>query len=294
MKLAAVVVLYNPEELGIENIKNNIETYRKYCEHIYLVDNSECPHENFIFNATYIFNGNKGGLGGGQNRGVEKAAEDGYQWVMTMDQDSAFKSYSSFLSYKNEAEKIAGLNGDAVSFGPLIQNINKKEYVFKKIRRNVLSPLKKKILGVHYVSAAPRTEEKCRVIASGNIISVEAWRKVCGFDESLFISEVDYDLCYKFVRSGFKIFRLNSHVLIQRAGEKVRFHILPKFLNQYTDTRFYYAVRNAFIMKKRYPEYKKFYARYLKLLFWDYCINSAHFAKYIGIWKNAKKAALEI
>lgn len=213
---------------------------------------------------------------------------------MTMDQDSAFESSSSFLSYKNEAEKIAGLNGDAVSFGPLIQNINKKESVFKKIRKNVLSPLNKKILGVHYIFAAPRIEEKCRVIASGNIISVEAWKKVCGFDENLFISEVDYDLCYKFVQLGFKILRLNSHVLIQRAGERVNFHILPKFLNQYTDTRFYYAVRNAFIMKKRYPEYEKFYAKYLKFLYWDYCINSIHFAKYIEIWKSAKSASLEI
>lgn len=294
MKLAAVIVLYNPEELGIENIKNNIETYRKYCEHIYLVDNSKCQHENFIFEATYIFNGNKGGLGGGQNRGIEKAAEDGYQWVMTMDQDSAFESSCSFLSYKNDVAKIADLNANVASFGSLIQNINKNESVFKKIRKNVLSPLKKKILGAHYISAAPRIEEKCRVIASGNIISVEAWKKVCGFDESLFISEVDYDLCYKFVQSRFKILRLNDHVLVQRAGEKVHFHIFPKFLNQYTDTRFYYAARNAFIMKKRYTEYKKFYARYLTLLYWDYCINSIHFTKYIGIWKSAKSASFEI
>ena len=76
MKLAAVVIWYNPLEIGEEKIIQNILSYSSYCENIYIVDNSSDLHEELakkIPNSIYISNKNVGGIAGGQNRGCEKA-----------------------------------------------------------------------------------------------------------------------------------------------------------------------------------------------------------------------------
>ena len=60
MKLAAVVVLYEPEKIGIEKIFSNLESYCSYCEKIYLVDNSAKEHDfnnkNFNLKLRYLVN----------------------------------------------------------------------------------------------------------------------------------------------------------------------------------------------------------------------------------------------
>lgn len=45
MKLAAVVVLYEPEEIGLEKVISNIKSYSPCCEKLYIVDNSQKTHE---------------------------------------------------------------------------------------------------------------------------------------------------------------------------------------------------------------------------------------------------------
>ena len=44
-----------------------------------------------------------------------------------------------------------------------------------------------------------------RVIASGNIINLQAWNKVGRFDNSLFIDEVDHDFCHRLTQEKYKI-----------------------------------------------------------------------------------------
>ena len=63
VKIDGVVVLYNPED----EILNNIEKYRPFLEHLYVVDNSTKINEELVKkvqqfkNVKYIsLNGNKG------------------------------------------------------------------------------------------------------------------------------------------------------------------------------------------------------------------------------------------
>lgn len=75
MKLAAVVIWFNPLEIGEEKIIQNILSYSSYCEKIYIVDNSADLHEELskkIPNSIYISNKNVGGIAGGQNRGLNE------------------------------------------------------------------------------------------------------------------------------------------------------------------------------------------------------------------------------
>lgn len=295
MKLAAVVVLYEPEKIGIEKIFSNLESYCSYCEKIYLVDNSAKEHDfnNKNFNLVYIFNQNKGGIAGAQNKGCEQAMKDGFEWVMTMDQDSYFDK-KEIKNYINLVEQFIKKDESASSFAPHILAVNKRVFWTKQIRFKILSPLKRKILGKRYCpNKVKEIEQKERVIASGNIINLMSWKMVKGFDEYLFISEVDYDFCYKLRKINKKIIMFNTVYLKQYFGETQPFTLLKKYHPKYSDIRLYYTFRNAFIEKKRFPEYKSFYNNLIKEFYWDNCINSIHFIKNRRIFKKAKKDYLQ-
>lgn len=295
MKLAAVVVLYEPEEIGLEKVINNINSYTPYCEKLYIVDNSQKMHEEITDSfkcCAYILNKNEGGLAGGQNKGCLMAMKDGYEWCMTMDQDSCFEKeqiekYLSFVSSFIEKDR------EAVSFSPHIINTNKRIFWTKQIRFKILSPLKKMVLGKKYKPRVlPDIEETVRVIASANIINLKEWDNAGRFDETLFIDEVDYDLCYRFIRNKKKIIAFNTVHLRQVCGETQPFTLLVKYHPLYSKTRLYYAFRNAFIERSRFPEHKAFYDNLIKEFYWDNCINSLSLLKNRKIYKKAYNDAL--
>lgn len=126
--LAAVVIWYKPETIGIEKILENINSYGPQVGKIYIVDNS--PQENHEYfsrlsNSVYIYNNNKGGIAGATNLGVKQAQEDGFNWIMTVDQDSMFAS-GEFEKYLSLVEEYSRQDKTAVSFGPHINNLNEK------------------------------------------------------------------------------------------------------------------------------------------------------------------------
>ena len=232
-------------------------------------------------------NANRGGIGGGDNAGIQAAVKDGYEHFITMDQDSSFLSPEHFRLYKNNVETLMQNDPRIVSCGPLIHNKNSRLSPLAALKSKVLSPLKKRLLGKRYAPSSLEYESKDKLIRSGNIVSAEAW-KTCGkFDETLIVSEVDYDFCYHLVKCGYKLVRLNRHELIQYAGEKRTFSLFPKFLNRYTDTRYYFNIRNAYIMQRRYPGHAEYYKDYLRKLYADFCINTIHPIKHRAIWKKA-------
>ncbi len=93
----------------MDTVKTNIQSYASYSDIIYVVDNS--PEETMsnreiastIEKCVYIYNGNKGGIAGAQNKACQQAIKDGYEWLMTMDQDAIFEAESpSYLLNKTK------------------------------------------------------------------------------------------------------------------------------------------------------------------------------------------------
>ncbi len=296
MNIAAIIVLFEPESIGLEKIISNIKSYSGYCSKIYIVDNSSNSHEQItetIDNCIYISNKNEGGIAGGQNKGCKQASDDGFEWVLTMDQDSCFdkEQIQNYIFCANEYLKK---DKTAVLFGPRIKNLNETIFWTKQIRFKILSPLKRKILGKKWTpKSTPDIEEKDRLISSGNILNLHAWKSVSGFDEFLFIDQVDYDLCHKLKRNGNKIIQFNRIYLNHRNGEKQKFTLLIKHQASYSTFRLYHIFRNTFIEIYRFPEHKKFLKKVIKEYFWDNCINSIHCFRNIKIYKKAKRDFLE-
>src|SRR5258706_2194817 len=154
--IAAVVVLYYP---GEEEVSRNIKSYLPFVNLLVVVDNTDSePGKNIGDNLMsldksirYISNKKNEGIGYALNKAASIALQEGYSWLLTMDQDSFFdadqpEKYFSFfqnnLADKKDIAVIAplhspgNLNNDPNSYseaiavitsGSLIQLVNWKE-----------------------------------------------------------------------------------------------------------------------------------------------------------------------
>ena len=234
MKLAAVVVFYNPSNKNIKNIDNYLDVIDK----LYVVDNTE-DDEIRIKNSTkieYIKLGDNKGIAYALNAGAKKAIEDKYEYLLTLDQDSKMTKeiIEKMLEFlKNTKEKNIGL------ISPY-QDIDSKE----------------DIINGDY-------EDMIEVMTSGNIINLNVYKKIGGFKDWLFIDCVDTDYCMNLHKNGYKVLRLNNIIMKHELGNLVVHKLFGKEYPCYNHNpiRRYYIVRNNLyinsIYKDIYPEYCK-------------------------------------
>jgi rhamnosyltransferase len=99
-------------------------------------------------------------------------------------------------------------------------------------------------------------------MTSGNLLSVAAWEAMGGFDEGLFIDQVDHDLCLRMHRGGFEVLRCRDAHLHHRLGTTVK-HRFPvtNYATHHSSLRRYYITRNRLEMVRRFgkefPEFRK-------------------------------------
>ncbi|MBO5125265.1 MAG: glycosyltransferase [Spirochaetaceae bacterium] len=275
MKLCAVVVWYNPSLL--ENGRDavaNIQSYAGMMDCVFIVDNSSSNNSLLakqISNARYIANLENAGIAKALNQGCQLAIDEGFEWCMTMDQDSYWNPEQLALFIHKIAD-FAQQDSCYVSFAPDSD---------QPVILSYAALLKRKVLGNHYeekiVPPKKMVEEAEKVITSGNIIKLSAWQDVGCFLEPLFIDEVDIEFCFRLRRNGYKLLLLREAHMYHNLGSSKR-TILPK-ITKHSGKRLYFIVRNRLIMMKLYPEYTNNYKNDLKIYFKECCIFSFDFAK---------------
>lgn len=234
IKLASVVVLYNPSQ---ENI-NNISLYKKEVDRIYIVDNTDdnIKRINNTQKLKYIKLGENKGIAYALNIGAKKAIEDGYKWLLTMDQDSKM---TEDIIVKMKDFLISTKEENVGLISPY-QDIDSKED-----------------------SISEDIEDMIEVMTSGNIINLDAYKKIGGFKDWLFIDCVDTDYCMNLHKHGYKVLRLNRIVMKHELGNLVVHKLFNKEYPCYNHNpiRRYYIVRNNLyinsLYKNLYPEYCK-------------------------------------
>jgi rhamnosyltransferase len=233
VKLAALVILYEPPD----NVFNNINTYINEIDFLYIIDNSLIS-KNYIpdiYNkkVSYTHNNSNDGIAKSLNRAIALCKKDGFNRLLTMDQDSSFnkdslQNYLRLVEQEKEPELIS-------MFGI--------RYKALKIDDNS---------GTLYNQL---------LITSGSIINVELAIDINGFDENLFIDGVDTEFCLKSFKKGFKTVCYNQIYLNHLIGEekKVRTLLLKREKRSYhTPHRLYYIVRNHLYLKDKYTELQTF------------------------------------
>ncbi len=240
MTAAVGIVLYNPD---IDRLKLNIESVCRDAERIYLCDNGSKNLEEIkqllcAFGGTVLLeNGKNLGVAAALNVLCERASNDGFSHLLTLDQDSVCGT--GML-------KLLALYAGEEEYG-------------------IVAPLELNE-GEEPPKALPTISEQNRVITSGSLTSLSAWKAVGGFDERMFIDLVDHDFCAALHLKGYKIVTVRDAVLYHRLGESkeilffkrffgwlpVRAFKSPLYTHNHSPLRTYYYARNTFYFINKY------------------------------------------
>ena len=274
MKVCAGIVLYNPDA---NRLAENIKAIKPQVDLLVLVDNasanidelqSRFADDDFI----WIKNETNRGIAGALNQLIDFADKNGYEWILTLDQDSicvenlidklfevleieenAKRAALSEKEALTDREKLADERKIAMA-GPLIMD--------RGIADADLPPDK----------TLADIEDVRFCITSGCLTDVKAVADVGGFNEWLFIDEVDREICLRLLHRGYRLLRVNTVELKHEYGSKtVTRKLLWKevIYRNYAPIRVYYQTRNLVYMMRKYGrEYTpRLFYRWVRLFF---------------------------
>lgn len=233
--ISAGITVFEPD---LDRLKNNIEATLNQVEKLYIVDNGShntLDLKNFYRDnekVTLIENAKNEGISKALNQMCLAAKDDGFDWILTLDQDSLPEPdlVENYLPYLDD-EKVGMLT-------PKFLDDNEPE--------NILS------------ANEPETEIVHRCNTSASLVRMSAYLESDGFDEDMFIDCVDFDFCAQIEKLGYKILRVNKAILHHRLGvaQEVKFFIpigrvlgikklqKPFFTYNHSPLRTYYYARN--------------------------------------------------
>ena len=259
-KIAALVILYQFEEQCI----HNIETYAKDVDILYAFDNSTTKNKELVNKLKlidklhYIDGKGNQGLSKAINRVAKLAIKSGYQWLITFDQDS--------YALNNIIEQMKEFIGT-------FPNIDTIGIISPTIKNELIkfTPVKNKISYNEWV------------IQSGALHNLKAYLDINGYDEKLFIDQVDIEYCVRLTQKGYKIVKLNHAILMHNTQDndiKIRWLKNGKkvITNKFSPMRYYYFIRNNLYCAKKYKKDKpQYYAQLIRNI--EYLIKTLPYEK---------------
>lgn len=228
---AACVILYNPKKEDI----SNISTYANKVKKIYVFDNTEGnSNESFfkdIENISYFWDNENKGISIRLNEACQKAIDEDFEYLMTMDQDSSFleenidRYFTEILDFK-EKEKVA-VYGLEYS----VNDINDKTLTYHEVDH---------------------------LITSASVLNLKLFHDIGGFDENLFIDGVDIDYCYAALSKGYKNIKFGRNYFNHSLGIKSKrrsvftLFLIKKNVSIHSSLRVYYMCRNMLYISNKY------------------------------------------
>jgi len=257
MKVCAGIVLYDPD---VERLILCVEAVREQVDQLVFVDNASANTNELqkLFTAekyVWIKNEENLGIAKALNQLIEFADKNDYPWILTLDQDG--------ICEDGMVQKMLSVVEDEYSnaiamVSPLI--IDRGVPAVEK-------PPSKPIANV---------EEVRFCITSGCLTNVKAILDIGGFNEWLFIYDVDREICIRLLRRGYRLVRVNSTKLYHEHGLKtIYIRLLWKKVvyRNYTPFSVYYMTRNLVFMLRKYgKEYApRPFLRWVRLYF-AFCV----------------------
>ena len=241
IKVIAGIVTYNP---NLTKLRENLSAVVTQVTHTVIIDNgSENANDikelaTGFSNVEVIFNAENRGIASALNQIFNKASDEAAEYVITLDQDSEIYPdlIKTYLEYECLGDSFTCLRRDR-NF--LVESGEKEE--------------------IEYV-------ESC--ITSGNLVKLDAWKAVGGFNERLFIDMVDVDFCYRLNAKGYRIVRINRYGMLHEIGDGSYISLFGRkhFTGNYSAFRKYYIFRNMSYVIQKYHLHHHYYS-YKRLLF---------------------------
>ncbi|MFP3257022.1 MAG: glycosyltransferase [Candidatus Nanopusillus acidilobi] len=216
IKLAAIIVTYNPE---IYRFKDVITSILNQVDFIIIVDNGSknindikeiCSIKS---NIEIIENDINYGIGKALNIGIEKLRNN-YDWILTLDQDSII--LVNIVDIINDITKIYDKNMIGLIY--LNTKDENKKTKYDKTKKPIIS---------------------------GSIINSKIFSLGIVYREEFFMDQIDFDFDYNIIINKFKIIKTNFKSQDHEQGKKLK-TIFGKYLNYEPEWRIYLIARNSF------------------------------------------------
>ena len=236
--VCAIVVTFNPDS----DLCSRLERITKQLPRVVIVDN--CSTAPCVAQVTkfadklgihLILNSSNLGIARALNQGVTWAAEQGFGWVLTLDQDTI----------------IAPEMVDSLA----------------RVYRASTSPAAIAIIGSNFRRPGNATplhnfinlngvfgREVKTVITSGSLISLDVFHAIGGFRDDFFIDSVDLEYCLRARAHGFRVM-LSSMPLMNHSIGRLSEHRLPwknTGTSNHPPWRRYFMARNNIILAREY------------------------------------------
>ena len=223
IKIIAGIVLYNPD---ISRLKENIEAIISQVDKLVLVDNG-CQTDDYEQvsrdQRIVVLKHDKNlGIATALNTILRYANEHGYDWALTLDQDSVAPS--------NLVEVYKSVIPGKERLGMVCCKIHDRNFTMQR------------------EESLPQEDEYIdQCITSASMVNVKAWQDVGGFDDQMFIDSVDFDFCIMLRKRGWKIFKTYKTQLLHEVGHSKVVMIFGKeyLALNHSPFRYYYIVRNT-------------------------------------------------
>ena len=236
MQISGVVILYYPNE---GEVIRNIDSYIEHVSRLFVFANSDCSKncvesiKSISSKIVFISNESNEGIAKVLNKSLELLS-DKSEWLLTMDQDSYFEPtyaaayFDSFNRLFSQSENIAVVC-------PNHSSNSRADAVDDKFK------------------------EVIHAITSGSIINVKICRQLNGFEEKLFIDDVDFEYCYRCVIAGYKIIQFSNIYLNHSLGTEKEIGYFSVFKKSdrsiHSPFRVYYMVRNFLYVSSKYKKH---------------------------------------
>lgn len=225
------IVTYYPDIL---RLKQNISAVANQVDRVYIVDN----HSNNLLEIRemireyekieLIENDNNLGIAAALNQLCERAKDVGYEWILTLDQDTIIpnRMIEKFMPYTYASDN--GIICPAVEYEGWEERITDTE----------------------------TTEYVYACMTSASLTSIKAWETVQGYREDYFIDFVDNEFCMKLSLNNYRILRVNSCHIKHKLGDAGIKNIcgLKVRYSRHSPLRLYYMARNNYAFIKEYKD----------------------------------------
>lgn len=240
-RISAGIVTYNPDMSRLlDNISNVVEQVEK----VFVVDNGSINCNEIVklqekVKFELIINHENEGIAKALNQLCEKAKQEGFSWMLTLDQDSICQLDMVQIMKKHISTEF-GIVCPAIKYNFKKANKNKQDY-----------------------------EYPYACMTSGSLTQIDAWSSVKGFEEQYFIDFVDNEFCMKLAIKGYKILRINACILDHQLGETITVEKkgTKKTYSKHSNLRYYYMARNNLHFIKKYRDYLNVFKEYCKLMY---------------------------
>lgn len=267
--ILAVIVYYHPEG----NVLERFSSIFSQVDHVILYNNGDLGQINFIKDAisdnrcTIIEDGLNHGIADALNYARDYAINEGYEFLVTFDQDSQIESGFIKRIQRN-------LTADVGMIGPIYKDLNSGEESCFPVKYGPLVFRRR-------VSIDTNPVEVFCCITSGSICRTSVIKDVGPFRSDYFIDYVDNEYCLRIIKSGFKVL-IDPHVCMYHAlGNRTVVNGILKF----TPTN-YSAVRKYYMTRNRVDMYKNHFLHFPIFVAYDICAFLLDFFRVIAFESN--------